>query len=162
MSYCVLAWGFCSTRIEKLQKKAIRIINTSKYNAHTEPLFKRSKILKFTDLFKLKALQFFFKYKSGSIPNYFQNMFEGRTPNHNYETRSQNIARPLVPNRASTENIIRFFIPSLVGETDACIIDKTTTHSYYGFSRYIKTIWIDAYVEICTKPNCYVCGRNSQ
>jgi endonuclease/exonuclease/phosphatase (EEP) superfamily protein YafD len=30
MSYCILAWGFCSSRIIKLQKKAIRIVYQSK------------------------------------------------------------------------------------------------------------------------------------
>jgi hypothetical protein len=162
MSYCVLAWGFCSSRIIKLQKKAIRIINRSKYNAHTEPLFKRSKILKFDDLFKLKALQFFFKYKDGTIPKYFHNMFEGIAPNHNYDTRSHNIIRPLLPNHVSSSNTIRYFIPSLVNETNSCITDKITTHSYSGFSKYIKLTWIDAYVETCTIPNCYICGRNTE
>jgi hypothetical protein len=161
ISYCVLAWGFCSTRIIKLQKKAIRIINTAKYNAHTEPLFKRSKILKFEDLFKYKALQFFFKYKAGTIPKYFRNMFEGTAPSHNYDTRSHDIVRPLLPNRVSSSNIIRFFIPSLINETDSCITDKITTHSYGGFSKYIKHTWIGNYQESCTIPNCYICERNN-
>ena len=89
-------------------------------------------------------------------------MFEGRASSHNYETRSRNTIRPAIPNRASSSNIIRFFIPSLVSETDDCIIDKITTHSYNGFSRYIKHNFIDAYEETCTILNCYVCGRSSQ
>ena len=35
-----------------LQKRAIRAINKAKYNSHTEPLFKRSKILKLNDLYE--------------------------------------------------------------------------------------------------------------
>ena len=38
LQYCILSWGFESDRIFKLQKRAVRIITCSKYNAHTEPL----------------------------------------------------------------------------------------------------------------------------
>ena len=36
-----------------LQKRAIRTINKANYNSHTDPLFKRSKILKLNDLYEL-------------------------------------------------------------------------------------------------------------
>ena len=38
LNYCILCWGFKCSRVFALQKKAIRIITCSKYNAHTEPL----------------------------------------------------------------------------------------------------------------------------
>ena len=37
---CILSWGFKSDRLFKLQKRAVRIITCSKYNAHNEPLLK--------------------------------------------------------------------------------------------------------------------------
>ena len=40
LNYDVTAWGYKSDRIQKLQKKLVRIISVSKYNAHPEPLFK--------------------------------------------------------------------------------------------------------------------------
>ena len=36
LNYCILCWGFKSNRVFALQKKAVRIITCSKYNAHTE------------------------------------------------------------------------------------------------------------------------------
>ena len=36
-NHCITAWGYQCDRIIKLQKKAIRIISISTYNAHTEP-----------------------------------------------------------------------------------------------------------------------------
>ena len=57
LRYCILAWGFESNRIAKLQKKAIRTISNAKYNAHTEPLLKKLKILKVSDLFSVSCLQ---------------------------------------------------------------------------------------------------------
>jgi hypothetical protein len=50
------------------QKQAIRVINNSKYNEHTEPLFKKSAILPFFDLalfFKLQVIQ---QYSQGFLP----------------------------------------------------------------------------------------------
>ena len=43
INYCIMAWGFHSNRILKLQKKALRIITLSKYNSHSEPLYKKTR-----------------------------------------------------------------------------------------------------------------------
>ena len=58
LHYGILAWGYFDTRIFKLQKRCVRIIDKSKYNAHTEPLFKKYSILKLCDLLQQKALIF--------------------------------------------------------------------------------------------------------
>ena len=52
--YAIQAYG-CADKsvlqpIIKLQKKAIRIVSNSKYNAHCDPIFKEIEILKFEDL----------------------------------------------------------------------------------------------------------------
>ena len=45
LNYGITLWCFKCERILKLQKKAARIISASKYNAHTESLFKNKKII---------------------------------------------------------------------------------------------------------------------
>ena len=50
LNYGILCWGFKQNRIFQLQKKAIRTITRSKYNAHTEPLFKKLNILKVNEI----------------------------------------------------------------------------------------------------------------
>ena len=62
LNYCILCWGFKCNRVFALQKKATRIITCSRYNAHTEPLFKTVKLLKFSDLLKLRELNFYYKF----------------------------------------------------------------------------------------------------
>ena len=42
----------------KLQKRAIRIVANSKYNAHTEPLFKLYGILKLSDVLILQTIKY--------------------------------------------------------------------------------------------------------
>ena len=38
--YGIHLWGSKYKKLEKLQKRAIRIIKGASYNAHTEPIFK--------------------------------------------------------------------------------------------------------------------------
>ena len=54
INYCIMAWGFHSNRILKLQKKALRIITLSKYDSHSEPLYTKLGFLKVDDIFKLQ------------------------------------------------------------------------------------------------------------
>jgi hypothetical protein len=50
------------------QKNALRIINSSSYNAHTESLFKNCKILPLPKLIDFFKLQFMFHFKQGFLP----------------------------------------------------------------------------------------------
>ena len=45
----------------KLQKKVIRNVASAKYNSHTDPLFRKLKILKFTDLYEFSMVIFMFQ-----------------------------------------------------------------------------------------------------
>ena len=59
IKYPILVCGFKATRISKLQKRSVRMMFCSKYNAHAEQLFMS---LKVQDIFKMKALKFCCKY----------------------------------------------------------------------------------------------------
>ena len=37
LTYGIMVWGYQRNRLNKIQKKAIRIITSKKYNSHTEP-----------------------------------------------------------------------------------------------------------------------------
>ena len=54
LNYCNLVWGSAYKsnlqRIAILQKRVIRIVDKSYYNAHTEPIFKKLNLLKFQDI----------------------------------------------------------------------------------------------------------------
>ena len=56
INYGILAWGNSSKSILKktttLQKRALRLIHKASYNSHTDPLFRKSGILKVTDLYE--------------------------------------------------------------------------------------------------------------
>ena len=58
--YCgFLAWDFECNRIYELQKSSVRSIRNSKYNAHTDPLFKQLKLLKVEDIFTIQQYKFY-------------------------------------------------------------------------------------------------------
>ena len=50
-------------RLDKLQKRAVGIITRSKYNSHTDPLFRKLNLPKAKDLLELNVLKLFYKYK---------------------------------------------------------------------------------------------------
>ena len=72
--YGLKCWGFNQERILKLQKKAMRIICSSGYLSHSEPLFKKPNVLKIDGLFKLQLLTFCFDLINNNLPAYFINM----------------------------------------------------------------------------------------
>ena len=55
------------------QKNAIRILNSAKYNAHTEPLFKSCDILPLNSLIEFFQIQFFHNFIIGELPTSFDN-----------------------------------------------------------------------------------------
>ena len=159
INYGILAWGynFNSNRIYKLQKRAVRIITCSKYNAHSEPIFKMLNLLRIADIFLLQQLKFYFKLVNMELPTYFNNM----ACQHNYEVHQHNTraARSLfIPqvNHEFAKKCIRYSIIQTVNRTPAPIISKIATHSISGFCKYIKND-IKKYSMTCLINNCYVC-----
>ena len=88
LQYAILAWGLTHGRLFKLQKRAVGIISCSKYNVHTDPIFKNLNLLKLADIFKLNVSKFWYKLQHNCLPYYFNSVFE--LPDHDvhpYNTR---------------------------------------------------------------------------
>ena len=79
IQYSDIIWGISSNKsinnIIVKQKKAIRTICGAKYNAHTDPLFAKLKILKFKDLTVLNICQFVIKLLMKKLPQSFTSIF---------------------------------------------------------------------------------------
>jgi len=157
--YGLLCWGNQTNKISKLQKKAIRIITNSKYNAHTAPLFKQQHILTLPDLYEQKLLQFYFRFVNGLLPEYFSSFNIIRQRDfHNRVTRNSNFLSFRV-NHKFAENCIRYQLPLLLNRTASNILDKTATHSEFGFKAYFKNFKLNQYQENCAIRHCYICNR---
>jgi hypothetical protein len=90
--YGILAWGNVTPSAMKrtwtLQKRAVRYINNTAYNSHTDPLFRKSNILKISDQFIYEVSLFMHDYTMNKLPLSFTNVFKyNHEIQRNYETR---------------------------------------------------------------------------
>ena len=95
--YRASAWGSIYQsnlkRLINLQKRVIRIVSRSSFDAHANPIFVSLRILKFEDIIKLQIGKVMYLYKNGFLPNSFNDMFSLNCDVHSYNTRSKNSFR---------------------------------------------------------------------
>ena len=132
------------------------VIN-GKYNSHTEPILKKLKLLKVSDIYKLTAIKIFHKYKNDELPEYFDNFFETHT--HRYNTRKQN-KRRATPSTVTASQSPRFSIPTIVDSFPEHVAAKLQNNSLKSTSNYVKKYLIDSYIDSCQIANCYICNRD--
>lgn len=73
-----------------LQKKAIRLVCGADYRAHTAPLFKQEKLLRFEDIITFNICRFMHDYRNGRLPDIFENEWLRNNQIHGYPVRNQN------------------------------------------------------------------------
>ena len=128
LQYGILTWSFKIGRIEKLQKRAVRIFTCSKYNAHTESIFKTLNLLKVSDMFTLNLLKIYYKYKNQSLPFNVMNMFttDAIEP-HDYNLRNKYVLQSSVARTQSGDKCLLRYLPHLINNTDENILTKIST-----------------------------------
>ena len=139
LNYCIMCWGFKVTEFLLYIKKAVWIITGSKYNAHTEPLFKTLKLLKFTDFLKLRELHFYYKFmhKLLSIP--LQNCHIIRnTYTHEHNTRIQSNIHIYRTQHTFATHCLRRDLQNTLTNTCELVKGKIYIHSLSGFTNYAK------------------------
>ena len=159
LNYCNLLWGKHSAKIQKVQKRAVRVVTKSKYNAHTEPLFKIMQFLKLEDIFNISCLKFYFKFQNSMLPEPFLDFYPTNASIHDHYTRQSNNPHLIPCHTTAALNSPRHYIPSLIAHIPPLIQEKFYTHSYAGFSNYIKRHYINNYREDCSIMNCYICSQ---
>ena len=79
-------------RLFKIQKKAVRIITGSTYNAHTLPLFIQHKILPLEKIIKQRKLIFMHSVFNEYCPNSFSNAWmKNNERNNEHDLRNGNL-----------------------------------------------------------------------
>lgn len=152
LSFGLLAWGksIHSHRLNKLQKQAVRIINKSKYRAHTEPLFKKDNILKMDNLYTLQAALFIFDYKHNKLPQSFNDFFPA-PPSTSRITRRPNDLYITRPRTNYTSNLPFYSVPQTFNSLNE---DFKSVQS-----RKLKTYMINSYSDHirCNNRQCLDC-----
>ena len=103
-----------------MQKKAIRLITFSDFDAHTSPLFSQLKLLKLQDHIKLQTLYFMHQFLHGKLPKIFDSFFIKTSDMHNVNTRFATRSTFYVPKIRTNYGKfnIRYNGPILWNETD--------------------------------------------
>jgi hypothetical protein len=80
LTYCPIMLSCLSlsnkNKIFKIQKKAIRLITNSRYNAHTSPLFSQHKIFTLDKIIKFGKLKFMHTVFNKYAPKSFENIWQ--------------------------------------------------------------------------------------
>ena len=137
----------------------MRIITRSKYNAHTDPLFKSLNLLNLKDVFELSVFKIYSKFKHNLLPVYTLNMFTESIGNPRYSLRTRGPLKFVNPSTTSGEKCLRCYLPYFINNFSQQVLDKINTHSYEGFSFFIKRTKLNSYRIECTVPNCYICSN---
>ena len=117
-------------QIQVIQKRAVRILTGSKYNSHTEPLFKQINLLKVNDICKLNEIKFYYKLVHKQQPQYFNSFtHEANSDIHGHDTRSRNeLHFPKTKHDFAKINL-RYRILQTINELPETVTRKVYTHS---------------------------------
>ena len=166
----MIQWSFRTSSLElqtgalngiTYKKRDLRIMTNSKYNTHTEPLFKQLHLLKVKDIFDVQCLKFWYKFVNKNLPNYFRDMFKYNYELHEIGTRSHDQLH-LYPTRISgARNVLRHHIPELLNKSPKSLIERIKTHSLFSIFYDINCYLIDLYNYNCSIIDCYICNNNN-
>ena len=154
---CLLALGYEYSRVYNLQKKAVRIMTASKYNAHTEPLLKQLNIMKHEDSFSLQCVKFYHKFKGNYLPKYFAYIFTRNSGIHHYGTRNRDQLHYFPFKKTGASKCVRHSVPNLLNEIAPIVRSNLDTLCFECFSSFYKSFVINAYDPVCHVRNCYIC-----
>ena len=132
--YCNIVWASTYKtnlrRLVILQKRIIRIINKSHFNAHANPIFKDLGTLKLNDIHLLQPGQFMYSCKNSVLLPRFNNNFSRCNQFHSYNTRNSQAYR-LPYCRTNTKKFSPFFQgPKFFNSLDNEVINSQSLSSF--------------------------------
>ena len=144
--YCNIVWASTYktnlVRLVKLQKRVVRIIDKSHFNAHSDPRFKKHGILKFHDLNLLQLGQFMFSYQIRTLPPKLASKFTLNSQIHTYYSRNSHAFR-LPFCRTNIKQFSVFYQgPKFYNSLDIDIINSSSTAS---FKKALKSFFFNNY-----------------
>ena len=157
LTYGIKAWGYAHAKVFKIQKKAVRVINLSKYYSHTDPIFINLKLLKIADLFKYQTLVLHYKIERGLAPTKMCSFVTRNTDIHRYHTRQYTI-RNIVPNFLTHSDSMKYHLPVLINSMPSEILRNIFYWQLPTFKKHVKQFFINQYSAICLKQDCPNCN----
>ena len=137
--YCLVLWGYVvkeNHSLHLLRKKALRIITNSDYLAHTEPICKKLRTLKISNMFSVALWKFYYKLIINKLPEYFSFM-KPVLPiaTERYEMRNPSFHKPAIKHKFAERSIQYCMINQLNSENCfALLTDKVSMNSFCIFN----------------------------
>ena len=158
LNYGIKAWGFAHNKVFNIQKKAIRVMDNKKVNAHTDPIFKKHNLLKVEDIFKTSCLKLHYKIENNLVAPYLSSLLVRNWTVHQYATRTNEV-RMVHPKFQTHKNCLRYYLPVLIRETPDALLSQMFRHTISTFKFNLKRYYIRQYPAVCMKHVCQPCGR---
>ena len=146
--YCNVVWGHaCSSYLQKLyilQKKAVRAISKSDFNAHSKPLFLKYKLLSIFDIANFHKLSFVYSAINNLLPVCFSDYFTQSNSLHHYSSRNYlNLNLPLLRLGTNQKNV-KFTGAKL---WNSLPIQVKTTSTFSSFKSQLKRHILKSYYD---------------
>jgi len=126
----------------------MRILSTTSFNEHTNPLFIKNNILKFTDVIKANQLLLANQFNGKFLPDNLKNLFRYSSEVHSHLTRTSNLGF-FIPSASTTNygiNSLKFQVPSIWNEFIKNH-SKYCESSYKSFKKFLNKYFINKYKE---------------
>ena len=154
LEYGILAWGNAKSReidkISIIQKKILRNLYNSKYNAHTDPIYSCLKILKFEDILQYNSITLMYKYVNSLLPDSFSDIF-GQVNQRSRCIKTEKVRYKCL------EIFPKAFLPKIWNFIPMNLKYST---SLKELQRCAKSNFINVYDSFtCRKINCYSCKK---
>ncbi len=145
LAYGLLLWGpnMKAEPFNKLflkQKKIIRIVHNAKYNAHTDPLFKQSKIPKLSDMVDLEILKNVYLFTKNQLPSPLMKVYSYNVTS--YSTRQKNVPQK---RKCNHDPLSKSFIVKGPRLWDDVPMDIRNSIHVKSFCSRLKNITIEKY-----------------
>ena len=149
--YGCLVWSYTKQnnidRLLKLQKRCVRILSFSGFNAHTIDIFHDLNLLKLNDIFEMNKIIFMYEYINDLVPDEIKRLFTLNNTVHSYETRSSNIFH--IPKGITTRFGINTFSYDGAKTWNQFYLNflyKETSLTKRKLSAFLKKHFLDNYV----------------
>lgn len=153
--YGLIVWGYHHTKVEVLQKRAVRVLAHQPYISHTTPIFKDLQILKIKDLHTIQLYKLYYKIHNNALPHYFRDFTLHTEYNDNYNLRNR-IPRLPFTRREYYVQCTKYQYLKLIRETpqrDLEINNRSMMTFVYNF----KVAFLNEYDPNCYIQHCFVC-----
>ena len=146
LNYGILAWGASSAtnlnRLLLLQKQALCIINFTEFNAHTDPLFNKGKILKVKDIYRLQLGSLMYQLTCNNLPSAIKSMFTLNSDVHSHFTHQASNFHILYTRTSLAHKTIKHKRPTLWNMLNEQLKASKTI---YNFKHVFKSVTLEFY-----------------